>query len=313
MSFFSALFGQNRFRAETPQLNQAAFQNPNAQQTQQQIAQRLANADLRQAPTAQAAQIGPLERVGPLGQGIGANLQNVQGTQGQQQALAQQLLAEATGQAGPSLAEQQLRSGLAANLAAQRAQAASQTGGGSPALLARQLQSGIAGAGIEAQGQAALLRAQEQQQAQSALANLLAQQGQLGLGAAGLQQQGQIAGAQLGAQGQLFNAAQANQAALQQAGFGQQANISNLQSALQTQSQQDALVQFLVSQGVGIDEANRQAQIAMQQMQAQNQLQTQAINAGIQGQNVANASRLFGGVLGGLAGAATAGILRGGR
>lgn len=112
---------------------------------------------------------------------------------GQQQGLANALLARSEGRGGPSIAEMQLQRTLEAN---KRAAAGALAGAGrgiNPALAQRLLLQQQAGLSQEAAGQGALLRAQEQLAAQNALAGVLGQMrgaeqaqlttaGQLGLG-----------------------------------------------------------------------------------------------------------------------------------
>lgn len=144
---------------------------------------------------------------------------------GQQQGLAQQLLAQSQGQ-GPNPALAQLNQATGQNVAQQGALAASQRGAGAnPALIARQAAQAGAGAQQQAVGQAATLQAQQQLAAQQQLgqqqANMANQQlqgqsiiqgaqaaqntanvnAQLGAGSINSQNQNAVTGGLLGAGG----------------------------------------------------------------------------------------------------------------
>lgn len=108
---------------------------------------------------------------------------------GQQQGLAQQLLAQSQGQ-GPSVAQNALAQSTGQNVAQQAALMAGQRGAGANAgMIARQ--AAMAGAGVQQQaaGQAATLRAQEILGAQNALAQQQAQIGSQNLQGMGINQQ----------------------------------------------------------------------------------------------------------------------------
>jgi hypothetical protein len=94
------------------------------------------------------------------------------GFRGSQEQLISQLQAQAAGTAGPSLAEQLLRSQQDRNLRQQMALAASLSGRALPAAQRQIMQQQAMGA-QEALQQAALLRAQEQQQAMGMLGQTL--------------------------------------------------------------------------------------------------------------------------------------------
>lgn len=91
----------------------------------------------------------------------------------QQQQLAQSLQAQASGQGGPSLAEVQLRQGQDQAMAQARAIAASQPGM-SPGAALRMSLNAQGGMSMQANAQAAQMRAAEQMQARQSLGSVLA-------------------------------------------------------------------------------------------------------------------------------------------
>lgn len=120
-----------------------------------------------------------------------------QAARAQQQALANQYEAQIQGKT-PSLAEQQLRAGQAANTAQASALAAGARGGGGNAILAqRQAQQQAALGGLAVNRDAGMQRVQEQQAAMANQSALLGQmrgadQGQVQLGAASQLHQTQL-------------------------------------------------------------------------------------------------------------------------
>lgn len=99
---------------------------------------------------------------------------------GQQNQLAQMLMAQAQGN-GPSIAQNQLKQATDQNIQQNAGLLASQKGI-NPALAARQILNNQATMGQQAAGQGALLRAQEQLGAQGALGNALGTQRQQDIG-----------------------------------------------------------------------------------------------------------------------------------
>lgn len=160
---------------------------------------------------------------------IDAALADQRGTVGQMGGLAQQLQAQAAGQGG------------AGTMAAQRALLDAQRGIQSQAASVRGISAGAAAraamqqqaiAAAEGAGNIGMVRSQEQDQARSSLASLLGQQ-------AGIQ--GQQAGLEAGLSGQ------------------------NLQALLGQQAQSDQMQQSLLAQLQGMDEAEKQRQLAILQ------------------------------------------------
>lgn len=189
----------------------------------------------RLAPTAQAAQLatGPADQV-----------------RAQQQTLANQLQAQATGQA-PSLAEAQLRQATDRSLAQQLALAASQRGG-NQAATQRQLLRNQAQAGQNIARDAATARIQEQQLAQQTLG-------------------GQLSGIRQADIGQ----------ATTQAQLQQQTNLANQQAELQNQAQKDAQQRFLKQEQLRLrqEQQNIVNQEQLQNAQLQQQQQQKAEQA----------------------------------
>jgi hypothetical protein len=174
---------------------------------------------------------------------------------GQQQNLANALLARAQGRGAPSLAEQQT---LAQNRADLQGQLAAQGRGMNPATAQRLLLSKGADLQQQAAGQGAILRAQEQLAAQTALANQLsnmgtAQQNMFSqAGTLGLNQAKSVADLAEAQKNREYNLAVANLAA---ATGGKSAEMSAQQSAQNTA----AKTAGDVAQGVaaGINEYNK--------------------------------------------------------
>lgn len=157
-------------------------------------------------PMARAARMNPFERAGD----------GAQFRLGQEQLIGQ-LQAQAAGQ-GPSLAQAMFDRANQSNIAAQTSLA--RTGRGNTALAGRMAAQNI-GAGVQGfAGQAAQARMQEQDNARQMLAGVL----------------GQARGQSIGAA--QFDAGQANQRAMQLAGFQQQTNLANQDAELRNRAQQ---------------------------------------------------------------------------
>lgn len=201
-----------------------------------------------------------------FGAGINESTQAGQG-QGSLAALLQQ---QATGQGGPTVAQQQLQSALAQNQK-QAASAIASQRGLNPALGARLIGNQQAQAGMTAAGQSAQLRSQEMLNAQNALGNVLAQQRQ------GAQGQAALGSNLFGNAGQLQNAQNATRV---QNGLGTQQ--LNLQAALGNQNAMTAAQQI----NAGVSQNNTNAQNA------------------ILGTTLGTTGAVVGGVLGGPLGAA---------
>lgn len=184
--------------------------------------------------------------------------------------LAGQLQQRAAG-AAPSVAENQLRQGMDAQIAAQHAQAASATGL-SPGAAARLAANNIAGAQQATNAQAATLRAGEQAQAEQSLGQVLA-----------------------GARGQDVSGAQ----------LGLQAGTANQQAELQNRAQMDQATQNYISMGMSREQADAQARMDLEKLNSENNnaLNTARVAKGA-GNAQANASALGGvvGAAGGLIG-----------
>ena len=165
----------------------------------------------------------------------------------QQQMLVDMLLNQARG-FGSSVAEQQLFMGQDRGMAQNLAMGASSRGGIGGANLRDALMAN-ADMGAQTNQQAALLRAQEQ----------MAAMGMLG------QTTGQMR------EGDINFAAQ-------QASFEQQAGTANLQAAMQQKAMNDALVQHFMSMNMSAEQAQLQANIEMQRIQAEQYANSQSLN-----------------------------------
>lgn len=274
------ILGQNPAKITAPTIDASQFQMPNTAQSQQQLAQLMAQTQGQQAPVAQAAQLGPMQQAAAPD----LSAQNV--TAGQQTQLGQALYNQAMGLGGPSVAQQQLQHGLQQNIAGQMAQAGSMAGFGNPSLIGRQLQNNLAGAQLQTNQQAGLQRAQEQFNAQQNLSGLLGQQ-----------RQGDLTAADLSQNNAQFNANQQNTGTLNQGLFNQQTGIANQTAQIQSQQLKNNMIQYLLGQGLDINSANQQAQILLQQMLSGNAMNAQYGNAQIQGNNASSASKFYGGLI----------------
>ena len=121
--------------------------------------------------------------------------------------------------------------------------------------------------------------------------------------------------AQINSQGNQQAAAQGVGAALQErnAAQGMLGNVYQAQGSmgLQQQGQNNAMVQYFISQGMSAQQAQLQAQIAEQQINSQNYNAAQGLNAGIAQGNAQNSANLIGGLFSGagaLGGSALAGM-----
>lgn len=179
-------------------------------------------------------------------------------TRARQNALLDQLAAQASGKGGPSAAEGMLKMG------ADRAQAASlaRAAAGGTAGARRQASFEGAAATQDAAGQAAVVRAQEQQAAQQLL----------GQTAGATRAQDQTT-AQIQQQGNQFNA-----------GLAQDAGKTNLLSGVEQQKAKDAQILALTGTGLSLDEANRQYEINQRQFNASLGAQQEAAKLGVSAQ-----------------------------
>lgn len=202
----------------------------------------LANAYMnRKGPTLGDATMTGSATVGPA-QGVAAPTVDDAASRGMQSALASKLMGQMNG-TEPSLAQLQMQQGLAQSLKQQQAAAAGIRGAGVNASLAmRNLGDQAAAMRQGLVGNAAMARLAEQQGAMSQLGGL----------SSGMRSQ-DLATAQMMQQSGMFNAQQANQFKLAQAGFDQQANMANAeaankyglagyQGALQAQGMNDQMV-----------------------------------------------------------------------
>jgi hypothetical protein len=188
----------------------------------------------RQAPTMQAATMGPMSM---YGQNLWEN---------RQQNLADMLQRRATGQT-PSAAEMQMNRAMQQAVAAQQSAAAGATGA-NRALASREAARNIAGVTGDIAAQTGTLRAQEQATAEQALSNLLGTGRRQGIDLTQIGTTRDIAGAE----------------------FLQGAGRENLQAAINQQSMNDAMTQFYEMQGFSRDVARQQANMDVERLMANN-------------------------------------------
>jgi hypothetical protein len=229
-----------------------------------------------QAPQATAATLGPAPTVQAANAGYAtlaptavANAPGVSQTGAQQQQnLMGTLASEAAGN-GPSLADQQLRTGLAQNNA-QNLGMAETLGGRNNAGAMRQAIQQNNQAGQNVAAQAATQKVNEQINAQNQLASV-----------AGTVQGQNLGEAQYGLGANEFNAGQANNMAVTQAGYQQQAGLqtSAQQQAANLANQQAAITYGTTGAGYqqAVNLANQQAKANQQQLAAQTGLSAEQI------------------------------------
>lgn len=222
--------------------------------------------------TMTGAQVGPTAVIDQAPQGQ---------VRAQQMTLADQLAAQARGE-GPSVAQGQLQKATDANLAAALAQGAAYRGG-SPVGGFRQAAFNRAAITQDAANQSAQLRATEIQQARGQLGSVLDQTRGTDVGLAtsqaGLDQQGILTQAQL----------------------DETTGQANLNAGVQQQQQKDEMVKFYTSQGLSLDEANKQAEIQQRQFNAGLLAKQQAAAKGLSVQSDQNNAQMGAAALGAIA------------
>jgi hypothetical protein len=327
LDFGKKAVGADSYQAQQRPIDKADFQDPNGGAMRNEESDQYRRANERAAPTAGAAQLDPnsLERVQGANAGP-ANLSQQGQTQGaytyngaqtgtaqagdssfrnNQGQLISQLEDQAAGR-GPSLAAEQLKQGMDAQLAGQNAMAASHPGGNA-AIQQRQLATGAQAADRHLAQDTTQARIQEQMAARAQLGNVLQgargqdlqlSQGNAGmaqqsnLANAGFQQQAGLAGmdarnqlnqfnAQLGQQNNQFNAGAQNQFAQSMADRQQQANLANQgygnQARFQnTQNQQQTNLANLQAQLQTMGMNDEQIRAIMGLQLAQNEADRQA-------------------------------------
>ncbi len=257
---------QNQFQANQYDPNASAYQIQN--QYGGNLASAIAGAQGRNTPMATAAQA------------AGPDLVAANAAAAQQSALGNLLMQRASGTGGPSVAELQMRRGLDASIAAQRAQAASARGL-SPGMAQRLAAQGIAQAQQQTNADAAMLRASEQLGAQNALGGVLSQQRGQDLGAA-----------QMGLQAGQFNA-----------GLQQQTNLANQSAEFQNRGQMDQALQNYLAMGMSREEAQQKAFADMEALKAQQQISANQLNQATAEANAEREQKAKGGFIQGVGGA----------
>lgn len=237
---------------------------------------------------------------------------------------------------GPSVATMQIAQAQDRAAKQARSMAASAPGQGNAALAARSAQNSLAESNQQAARDAAMMRVQEQQNAQSALVGATGntrgqdigvntQQAQFGQDAANqnmmANNQFALQNAQFNQQANLtnaaafnarqsdqanmnwqvnqFNAQQQNALNLNRATFQQQAGTSNLDAYLKNQGMNDAQVQAMMSNQIGMNEADRQAAIKMQDMKTQQDIAIKTLEQKAYEASAARNSGVMGGLIGG--------------
>lgn len=239
-----------------PEIDKSAGRISGSADTQARYRNMQEDASRRSAPKSSAAQVGNANtmQAAQLDTGPQAEMR------ARQTAFLDQLNAQLRGE-GPSVAEQQMKRGLDANLA-QAASLASVQRGVSGGLAQRQLGQQRAAASQQAAADASMLRAQEQLNAGGLMSQTLA--GVRGQDLSLADAQAQL---EQGARG--ANMAALNQYGLAQAGFNQQTGLANQQAQLAALAQNDAFRQFLMGQSDTINSQEMQARLALEQMRIQ--------------------------------------------
>jgi hypothetical protein len=186
---------------------------------------------------------------------------------GEQQQLMQQMKDRAAGKT-TSAAELTLRKAQEAGLAQARSAAVSAEGV-SPAMALKAQLGAQTDINIGAGQQAAITRSQEQASAEGALGGLLS-----------------------GARAQDIGVATT------QAGFQQQANLSNAQLTMQQRQMNDQMTSFYMQQGFDRDKAQLMANMALQEMTQQSYLGREGIAAGVKSASMGANAQVAGGMMG---------------
>lgn len=292
-----------------PNVNPAAFQNPVGNQASnwQQGMQNMLGATTGKAPQMGYVNAGGPAQLGATATYGGAQMNGGQYNQtwGAQGNLANQLGAMAMGY-GPSMAQVQAQQSAQQSLQNQMAMLGAQRGAGNPALAAYQAQQMGAQSMQQAAQQAVQGRTQEELGALQAQGSLLGNMNQEASQFAGnqaqLTQQAQLAS--MGAiNAQNLAQAQMNQQQAQyQAGLYQQANQANMQGLMSQEGLNAQQYDNYMSMLQQMVTAQYQAQMAQQQQEASNYLTASGIQAGV-GINQANLNaNIAGSVAGGAAG-----------
>jgi len=246
--------------------------------TQPSLATALSGTQNRTTPMAYSAKVGSPEQAT-----MGSTIQSDQ-WRADQRSLAEALKARAAGTV-PSAAEMQMQRGLADQIAAQRAQAASARGVSS-GLAAKLAAEGIGKAQSETAYNTSLLRAGEQAQAEQNLASAL--QAGRGQDLTTLGMQNDI---------YLANAGFRQDAMLEQARMQQQANLANQQAELQNRAQMDQAMQNYIAMGMSREEAQQRALAEMEALKAGQYSTRQQIASDVSRQNVETQQKANQGIL----------------
>ena len=278
----AGILGVGQFKGNGANIDANAFKDDKESEArQQQFANQLASAKNRDAPEMKAAKVGNEERVKAAQIATKAQDQ----TRGLQMNLANQLAAQAAGQ-GPSLAQSQLQNATNRNVAQAMAMAASQRGQTAGQGL-RQIAQQASAANQQAAAQSAALRMEEQMAARQQLAGVAQAAREQDLGLATSQ-------ADLTQQAHLANQDANNQFALAQAQLTQQARANNQQAELAQTGMNDAQSRFFNSGLMEMEQRDREAAMALEQLKVQEVAGLNNVNA----TGYANASKARGDLVG---------------
>lgn len=251
--------------------------------------QGLLDAQNRQAPQAQGAQVGAVRTSG-YSQLMGGPQDQARA---QQMAEANRLRAIASG-AQMGAGQMAVRQEGNRAIAQQQAQARMARGAGA-AIAARGAATNTANIGLNVAGQAGAAQRADAAQASQTMSGLLGQTREQDIGFAGQN-------AQLRQQTNLANMDAQNQRIFQQAGLDQATSLANMQARLQTMGLNDQMAYNYLQQLYGIDETELRARLAMEGKDA-----GQSTGRQLLGGALVAGGTILGGIYGGPAGAAAGG------
>lgn len=328
-------------------INEGAFVDPNSGINKKNLRDLAAEAAARTAPTAagttvgptaaiQGPQIAPVGAVAPTTLDPAAQVNAPQEFRAGQAGLTAALQADIAGTGPQTAAQIQLRRGSEDIINTQRALAASSGPGADAGAVARNTARNVASQGQVVNEQAAALRAGELSESKQLLSETLTNARgadiQTAVAQAGFDQERLVAQGKITAEEALANleaekqlaisqgnmdlaaALQNQQTVLQtnlaQAQLTQETELANQQAELETQRQKDELVAFYTSQGLSLDEANRQALIELERLRVNQRVGVETLRQQTESQNAATRGQIAGGIIAGgaAAGAAVIGL-----
>lgn len=274
------------------EFDQDAFKDPNKDQWQEQLSNRLGQIDQRQAPQAQGYQ-GATPNVTGINQNTQMSDQSRQQQMGMLGSLSNTFQNQASGNqtsvgemALAMQREQALKNSLAMQASAR---------GGNVAAASRQAGRAMENANSQFMQQAAISRAAEAQQANQNLLNIGNQYGQV---------RGQDINVAQANQGYANQAALSNQGAqLQMIQNQNQMSQFNTNAQMQQQQMNDQMTQYFLNQGMTLDQAQMQAAMQLEQLRAQQHAQAQQTQASRYQTDRSSSSNKTGQIIGGALGA----------